>query len=68
MLRSPLIAAALTCCAIALPAAAPGTLPDPQLVTRLRRAMTAGVGVVRTEAGMQAALREIAGAADDYST
>ncbi|MCR8548993.1 L-aspartate oxidase [Salipiger sp. P9] len=46
--------------ALTLPAAAPGTLPDPQLVTRLRRAMTAGVGVVRTEAGMQAALREIA--------
>lgn len=39
---------------------APRPLPDPALVLRLRRAMTAGAGVVRDAAGLRECLREIA--------
>lgn len=45
---------------VRLPAQAASPLPDPALVMRLRRAMTAGAGVVRDEPGLRACLREIA--------
>lgn len=45
---------------VSLPELAPGCAPDPALVTRLRCAMTDGVGVVRDAAGLKTALREIA--------
>lgn len=43
-----------------LPDLAPAALPDPALVLRLRRAMTAGAGVVRDGPGLTTCLREIA--------
>lgn len=44
-----------------LPPALPpvGNTPDPQLVARLRRAMTAGAGVIRNADGLAACLHEI---------
>jgi L-aspartate oxidase len=45
---------------VALPDLPAGELPDADLVTRLRRAMTDGAGVVRDEAGLRRALTEIA--------
>ncbi|WP_146588701.1 L-aspartate oxidase [Puniceibacterium confluentis] len=58
------IEAALAPCALApavtLPDLAPQASPDPHLVARLRRAMTDGVGVVRTAAGLHQALGIIA--------
>ena len=49
------------CEAPVLPAAGEGPdFPDPAGVARLRRAMTAGVGVVREAAGLRRALAEIA--------
>ncbi|MDP5307265.1 L-aspartate oxidase [Paracoccus spongiarum] len=44
-----------------LPGLAPAAQPEPALVTRLRRAMTDGAGVVRDGAGLRRTLREIAG-------
>ncbi|MBE9640121.1 L-aspartate oxidase [Salipiger mangrovisoli] len=45
---------------LALPQTGPAEAPDPQLVDRLRDAMTAGAGVIRTAEGLAACLREIA--------
>ena len=45
---------------VALPHCAPGPLPDPALIQRLRCTMTAGAGVLRDAAGLRASLREIA--------
>ncbi len=45
---------------VVLPELAPAALPDPALVLRLRRAMTAGAGVVRDAAGLTECLRRIA--------
>lgn len=45
---------------ITLPDPGPGIAPDPALVSRLRHAMTDGVGVVRDAAGLTRALAEIA--------
>lgn len=46
--------------AVRLPDLAPASLPDPALLARLRRAMTAGAGVVRDAAGLTRCLAEIA--------
>lgn len=43
-----------------LPALAPGEVPDPALVARLRQAMTDGAGVIRSAEGLERCLREIA--------
>ena len=45
---------------VRLPELAPAPIPDPALVARLRRAMTAGAGVVRDADGLGRCLREIA--------
>ncbi|MCA0044269.1 L-aspartate oxidase [Celeribacter litoreus] len=45
---------------VEMPEVAPAAEPDPDLIHRLRQAMTNGVGVIRTAEGLQAALREIA--------
>lgn len=45
---------------VTLPALEKGAPPDARLITRLRRAMTDGVGVVRTADGLRQALAEIA--------
>lgn len=45
---------------VELPIAGTGALPDPQLVARLRAAMTAGAGVIRDAEGLARTLREIA--------
>lgn len=45
---------------VVLPDLAPGPVPDPALVARLRAAMTQGAGVLRDEAGLRRCLREIA--------
>lgn len=45
---------------VVLPDLAPAPLPDPALVARLRRAMTAGAGVVRDGMGLSRCLAEIA--------
>ncbi|MDQ1901339.1 L-aspartate oxidase [Paracoccus sp. WLY502] len=45
---------------VALPCPAAAPLPDPILVARLRRAMTAGAGVLRDAQGLTDALRTIA--------
>ncbi|SMO46001.1 L-aspartate oxidase [Paracoccus laeviglucosivorans] len=46
--------------AVQLPHLAEASPPDPALVARLRSAMTAGAGVVRDAAGLNACLHEIA--------
>ncbi len=46
---------------VALPEMRAGNAPDPALVMRLRRAMTAGAGVIRDAEGLSRALHEIAG-------
>ncbi|MDS9467700.1 L-aspartate oxidase [Paracoccus sp. MBLB3053] len=45
--------------AVVLPDLSPRPLPDPALVARLRRAMTAGAGVVRDAVGLTQCLHEI---------
>ncbi|WP_353475996.1 L-aspartate oxidase (plasmid) [Salipiger sp. H15] len=45
---------------ISLPRTGAADLPDPALVNRLRHAMTAGAGVIRSAEGLTACLREIA--------
>lgn len=45
---------------LTLPDSAPAPLPDPDLVARLRHAMTAGAGVVRDADGLRACLQQIA--------
>ncbi|WP_238366496.1 L-aspartate oxidase [Mesobacterium pallidum] len=45
---------------VTVPDLPPAPLPNPALVTRLRHAMTDGVGVVRDAAGLTTALAEIA--------
>ncbi|QFQ88453.1 L-aspartate oxidase [Paracoccus kondratievae] len=45
---------------VLLPDLPPGTVPDPALVARLRRAMTEGAGVLRDAGGLARCLREIA--------
>ncbi|MTH77988.1 L-aspartate oxidase [Paracoccus aestuariivivens] len=49
----------VTALEVELPDLAAAPLPDPQLVQRLRRAMTLGAGVVRDTVGLMACLREI---------
>ncbi|MHA6345465.1 L-aspartate oxidase [Roseivivax sp. CAU 1761] len=45
---------------VALPALDAAPLPDPELVAALRRAMTAGAGLIRDSVGLTGTLREIA--------
>ena len=45
---------------VTLPDLPPGPVPDPELVARLRRAMTEGAGVLRDAQGLTRCLREIA--------